>query len=133
MCENLLQCDCLKSNENNPAAGSDLHRLLAPVDDAAYTSRGPLSACLHGTREDVIGGIVRCVKGGDRPICWLSGSAGSGKSAVSLTIAKRYDEKGRLLASFLFLRGAGGRSTIARLIPTLACQLSISVPATEPL
>src|SRR6202167_2890234 len=133
MCETLLQCACLESNENNPAAGSDLYRLLAPVDDAAYTSRGPVSACLQGTREDVIGEIVQCVKGGDRPICWLSGSAGSGKSAVSQTIAKRYDEKGRLLASFFFLRGAGDRSTIARLIPTLAYQLSISVPATEPL
>jgi AAA ATPase domain len=112
---------------------SDLHQLLAPVDDAAYTSRAPVSACLQGTRDDVIGEIVLCVKKGDRPICWLSGSAGSGKSAVSQTIAKRYDDKDRLLASFFFLRGAGGRSTIARLIPTLAYQLSISDPATEPL
>jgi hypothetical protein len=76
---------------------------------------------------------VRCVKGGDRPICWLSGSAGSGKSAISQSIAKRYDDKGRLLASFFFLRGAGDRSVIACLIPTLAYQLSHSIPATKPL
>ena len=76
---------------------------------------------------------MQCIKGGDRLICWLSGSAGSGKSAVSQTIAKRYDEKGRLLASFFFLRGAGDRSIFTRLIPTLAYQLSISTPATEPL
>ena len=92
-----------------------------------------MSACLQGTRDDVIGEIVRCVEGGDHPICWLSGSAGSGKSAVSQTIAKRYDDKGRLLASFFFLRGAGDRSIIARLIPTLAYQLSISTTATKPL
>jgi AAA ATPase domain len=92
-----------------------------------------VSACLQGTREDVIGEIVRCVKEGDRPICWLSGSAGSGKSAVSQTIAQRYADKGRLLASFFFLRGAGDRSVITRLIPTLAYQLSISTPATASL
>jgi hypothetical protein len=116
-----------------PAATSDLHQLLAPAGDAAYTSRAPVAACLQGTREDVISDIVRCVKGDDRPICWLSGSAGSGKSAISQTIAKRYDDKGRLLASFFFLRGAGDRSVIAHLIPTLAYQVSHSIPATKPL
>ena len=35
--------------------------------------------------------------------------------------------------SFFFLRGAGDRSIITHLIRTLAYQLSISVPATEPL
>ena len=89
-----------------------------------------MSACLEGTREDVIGEIARCIKRGDCPICWLSGPAGSGKSAVSQTIAQHYDDKGRLLASFFFLRGAGDRSIITRLIPTLAYQLSISMPAT---
>ena len=91
-----------------------------------------MSACLQGTRNDVIGEIMRCIKGGDHPICWLSGLAGSGKLAVSQTIAKRYDDEGRLLASFFFLRGVGDRSVIARLIPTLAYQLSISTPATKP-
>ena len=114
-------------------ATSDLHHLLDPVDNAAYSRRGHVSACLQGTRDDVIGEIVRCVKGGNRPICWLSGSAGSGKLVISQTIAKGYDKKGRLLASFFFLRGAGDRSIITRLIPTLAYQLSISKPATEPL
>ena len=111
-------------------ASLDLHRLLAPVDDAAYTSRAPLSACLQGTCEDVIGEILQCVEGGDHPICWLSGSAGSGKSALSQTIAQRYDDESSLLASFFFLRGTGDRSIMTRLIPTLAYQLSISTPAT---
>ncbi|KIM77982.1 hypothetical protein PILCRDRAFT_11641, partial [Piloderma croceum F 1598] len=49
------------------------------------------------------------------------------------TVAERYAAKSILLGSFFFLRGAGGRSTITRLIPTLAYQLSNSLPATEPL
>ena len=40
---------------------------------------------------------------------------------------------GRLLGSFFFLRGAGERSHISRLIPTLAYQISLSVPAVKPL
>jgi hypothetical protein len=67
----------------------------------------------------------------DRPICWLNGPAGSGKSAVSQTVAELCDASRRLAASFFFLRGAGDRSRITRLIPTLAYQLSISIPATK--
>jgi hypothetical protein len=42
-----------------------------------------------------------------------------------------YAAKGRLAADFFFFRGAGNRSRIAGLIPTLAYQLSISLPATK--
>jgi NACHT domain len=68
---------------------------------------------------------------GDRPICYLSGSAGSGKSAIAQTVAEHYAAKGKLLGSFFFLRRAEGRSDIARVIPTLAYQLSISIPSTK--
>jgi len=114
------------------SATPDLHRLLAPVHDAAYTRGGPKAECLQGTREDVIGQITQCVKR-DYHICWLNGPAGSGKSAIFQTVAERYAAKGRLGASFFFLRGAGDRSIIARLIPTLAYQLSLSVRPTEQL
>jgi len=110
----------------------DLNELLAPVTDATYTRSGPVAICYRGTREDVIAEIKRWVKKGD-PICWLNGPAGSGKSAISQTIAEWYAGKNRLAGNFFFLRGAGDRSVIARLIPTLAHQLSISVPATKPL
>ena len=115
------------------AATPDLYQLLAPVDDASHTRSGQVVACLQGTREDVIGAIRQCIKGSDRPICWLRGGAGFGKSAIAQTVARHYAAKGRLLGSFFFLRGAGDRSIIARLIPTLAYQLTFSIPATKPL
>ena len=65
-------------------------------------------------------------------ICWLNGPAGYGKSALAQTIAERYAAEGRLLGSFFFLRGAGERSHISRLIPTLAHQISLTVPGTKP-
>jgi len=111
-----------------------LHTLLNPVDDAAYdrsNRTGPVARCYPGTREGVITKIVQSA--GDRPICWLSGPAGSGKSAISQTIAERYAAKKRLAASFFFFRGAGDRSKITRFIPTLAYQLSLSVPSAKPL
>jgi hypothetical protein len=47
-------------------------------------------------------------------------------------VAELCDTHHRLAASFFSLRGAGDRNRIARLIPTLAYQLSISIPATKP-
>jgi hypothetical protein len=114
------------------SAASDLYGLLAPIDDAGYSRSGSVAVCLQGTREDVIGQIVQCIEDG-HPICWLNGPAGSGKSAISQTVAERYAAQGSLSGSFFFLRGAGRRSTIASIIPTLAYQLSLSIPSTKPL
>src|SRR5436190_12921796 len=111
---------------------SDLHTLLNPVSDASHNRRGPVAKCYPGTGEIVISEIRRCVKKGE-PICWLNGPAGSGKSAISHAIAELYAAKGRLAADFFFFRGAGNRSKIDGLIPTLAYQLSISYPATKSL
>ena len=71
----------------------------------------------------------------DKPavVCWLNGPAGYGKSALAQTIAECYAAERRLLGSFFFLRGAGERSRISRLIPTLAHQISLTVPGAKPL
>ena len=87
----------------------------------------------------------------DARICWLKGPVGSGKSAISQTVAEWYADKNRLAAryalrsplieiclqfwshSFFFLRGVGSRSAINRFIPSVTYQLSTSVPDTKPL
>jgi len=66
------------------------------------------------------------------PICWLSGSAGFGKSAIMQTVAERLDVS-VLVGSFFFLRGAGARSKFTRVITTLAYHISRSVPKTKDL
>jgi hypothetical protein len=118
---------------------ADIHRLLSPVDDAAFNRGGHVARCHPGTREELIAKIIRWSDGGnrteigsDRPICWLRGPAGSGKSAVSQTFAEFCEDKKRLGASFFFLRGAKGRGAFARFISTLSHQLSVSIPATKP-
>jgi hypothetical protein len=68
---------------------------------------------------------------GDRPICWFSGPAGFGKSAVAQTVAEQCAKAGMLAASFFFSRGAGNRTCINGFIPTLSYQLTLSLPHTK--
>jgi hypothetical protein len=111
----------------------DLYQLLGPAN-AGCDRSGPVAKCMIGTRKELIAKILQWI-GMDSapPICWLNGPAGYGKSAVSQTVGEYCDSRNQMAASFFFMRGADNRSTIAPLVPTLAYQLSISVPATKPL
>ncbi|TFK32006.1 hypothetical protein BDQ12DRAFT_617857, partial [Crucibulum laeve] len=106
----------------------DLYHLLSPVGDASHTRSthsGPVARCHPDTRLEVIAKIEKWIEDSDNsPILWLNGPAGSGKSAISQTIAERCAANGKIIASFFFFRGAGRRSTIHHLIPTLAHQIS---------
>ena len=108
--------------------------LLRPVSNATHTRAGHVARCDPGTRVDLIAKIEQWVNGSDEraATCWLSGPAGYGKSALAQTVAERYTKEGRLLGCFFFLRGAGERSRLSCLIPTLAHQVSLSVPAVKP-
>ncbi|KAF7966963.1 hypothetical protein HWV62_36336 [Athelia sp. TMB] len=104
------------------------------VPDAAYNGRTTRSGCLDGTRKPVISKILGWKDDMDAmPICWLSGPAGYGKSAVSQTVAESCANEGTLAASFFFLRGAGGRSEFRHFITSLAFQITISIPKVKPL
>ncbi|TDL20392.1 hypothetical protein BD410DRAFT_899521 [Rickenella mellea] len=104
------------------------------VDEARYDHRAPWDGCLIGTREGVVSNILQWTQDcSDRPICWLSGAAGSGKSAIAQEVAARLDDEKQLLASFFFRRGEDHRSNSSHLITTLAYQVTVSMPATKPL
>jgi len=104
--------------------------------NAAYNSREreaeQASTCLEGTREDVISKILDWVQGNnDRPICWLQGPAGSGKSTVVHTIAKQCADDQKLAFSFFFSRGKLDRSDATKFFPTFAHQLAQFFPAIQ--
>ncbi|KZP05864.1 hypothetical protein FIBSPDRAFT_923130 [Athelia psychrophila] len=63
------------------------------------------------------------IRDGKTAICWLSGPAGYGKSAILQSIAERCATEHILAASFFFLRGF--------FIITLVYQLSVSFPSTK--
>jgi NACHT domain len=61
-------------------------------------------------------------------ILWTHGSPGVGKSAIARMIAEMCTQAGKSVASFFFSRAAPGRDSVEKLVPTLAYQLSRSIP-----
>ncbi|KAJ8075906.1 hypothetical protein PM082_021538 [Marasmius tenuissimus] len=85
--------------------------------------------CLEGTRVVVLGNIHewRTAKKKSLPICWLCGTAGVGKTAIAMSIAKAYEKEG-LVASFFFFRSDPKRNNPSALVPTIAHGLVVNMP-----
>ncbi|KAF5339415.1 hypothetical protein D9611_009865 [Ephemerocybe angulata] len=86
--------------------------------------------CLKDTRVAVQEDIMSWIEAGDQDaqptrIMWVTGPAGTGKTAILGTIADACKEKGTLAASFFFsaFAGSANRRTKRCLVPTLAYQL----------
>jgi MoxR-like ATPase len=61
-------------------------------------------------------------------IFWLNGLAGTGKSTIARTVARRYFDQKRLGASFFFSRGGGDVGHAQKFFTSLATQLARNVP-----
>ncbi|KAF9530767.1 hypothetical protein CPB83DRAFT_158098 [Crepidotus variabilis] len=63
-------------------------------------------------------------------VMWLTGSAGSGKSAIAQTIAERFIREGIPCAGFFFSRISGSSTRVDgdRLLPTIIYQLTLLIP-----
>lgn len=100
----------------------DLDYLPASFDAA---SKQHASSCLQHTREQVLADIRTWIDhDSERGIYWLNGMAGTGKSTISLTIAREYYKKKQLGASFFFSRGGGDLASTKKFATTVAVQLS---------
>ncbi|KAI9760768.1 MAG: hypothetical protein M1840_002214 [Geoglossum simile] len=84
------------------------------------------SNCIQNTRVGLLQDIREWADRNDkRPIFWLRGLAGTGKSTVARTIAHYYHDRWRLAASFFFSRDIGGDVRDARkFFTTIAVQLA---------
>ncbi|GLA20873.1 hypothetical protein AnigIFM62618_009847 [Aspergillus niger] len=96
---------------------------------ACYNSREREhdSFCLEGTRVDLLKDIAEWIDTNhDEGIFWLSGMAGTGKSTIARTVARDFDHKSRLAASFLFseVRKDSDASNADFFASTVACQLA---------
>jgi hypothetical protein len=100
---------------------------LPIAEDALFDSyaeqHNPI--CLAGTRVDVLQSIHHWIDDQQsKPILWLNGMAGTGKSTISRTIAKARSEGNSLAASFFFKRGERDRGSLIKFVPSLARQLA---------
>ncbi|KAF5319559.1 hypothetical protein D9619_008414 [Psilocybe cf. subviscida] len=106
-----------------------LKRLYDQVAQNAILNAGGRAdevKCYPGTREEVIGLMDRWMDGKDGAasnMMWLSGPAGSGKSAIVQTIAERCKQRGVQAASFFFFRADPTRCTARPLVATLLYQI----------
>ncbi|KAJ8081592.1 hypothetical protein PM082_007438 [Marasmius tenuissimus] len=87
--------------------------------------------CLPGTRERALGMIHDwwSTKQQDHPICWLSGAAGVGKSAIAMTVAQECESENSLVSSFFFFRSDPNRNNPSALWLTVAHGLTLTMPA----
>jgi hypothetical protein len=89
-------------------------------------------ACLDNTRVDLLNDIYAWVDGkNERCIFWLNGMAGTGKSTIARTVARRYYEQQRLAASFFFSKGGGDVGHAGLFITSIAMQVAQNVPASR--
>ncbi|KAF3065674.1 hypothetical protein CFAM422_009546 [Trichoderma lentiforme] len=94
------------------------------------TKKQHAPSCLENTRVQVLGQIRSWIdNNGDKRIYWLRGMAGTGKTTISMTIAREYYRKGRLGASFFFSRSSGDLSSTRKFVATIANELAESSPA----
>ncbi|KAK2037668.1 hypothetical protein LZ31DRAFT_449140, partial [Colletotrichum somersetense] len=110
-------------------------RLLHAVTDAEYDApdNHPDKTCHPGTRVDLLQEVQAWVQSPTSPpVFWLYGLAGHGKSTIARTVAKQFDEKEMLGATFFFKRGHARRSKAANLFSTIAEQLARRRPELLP-
>ncbi|TIA48295.1 hypothetical protein D6C79_04180 [Aureobasidium pullulans] len=94
--------------------------------DAASRQNGPF--CLDDTRVEILERIMLWSDSAsnDKPIFWISGMAGTGKSTIARTIALKLQEKERVLASFFFVRDNAASESAKDFFTTIAKQLATS-------
>lgn len=88
--------------------------------------------CLPNTRVDLLQDIDSWANGQDeRYIFWLNGLAGTGKSTIARTVARRCLKQKRLGASFFFSRGGGDVGHAGKFVTSIAVQLASRVPSLD--
>ncbi|KAG8948545.1 hypothetical protein FRC03_000689 [Tulasnella sp. 419] len=126
----------ITSGHHDPITNRDeeaaLNAIQPRADSARYDSGSQSSSsfCLEDTRVKLLDEIEKWAEDpNSRPIFWLCGMAGTGKSTIARTVAKRFNDRHCLGASFFFSRDEDDRRTANLVFPTIAYQLARRIPS----
>lgn len=104
-------------------------KYLSAANDAPFNSQAKQHEpiCLQETRVNLLRDIDSWADGQDECcLFWLSGLAGTGKSTIARTIARRHYDQKKLGASFFFSRGGGDVENASKFVTSIAIQLASS-------
>ncbi|RYO61452.1 hypothetical protein AA0113_g6770 [Alternaria arborescens] len=110
------------------------------LEKLPYAAEAPFNAyirqhdpeCLPSTRTALLDDIYAWTDGHDEQcVYWLSGLAGTGKSTIARTVARRHYERRSLGASFFFTRGGGDLGHARKFVTSIAVQLAYNVPVSR--
>ncbi|KAM0804992.1 hypothetical protein BDR22DRAFT_885082 [Usnea florida] len=87
------------------------------------------SQCMDDTRVELLLQLQDWGVHHKRPIFWLRGMAGTGKSTISRTLAHRFKSQNTLGGNFFFSRGSGEANNAVNFVGTLAYHLAKISPA----
>jgi hypothetical protein len=106
-------------------ATTELLNRLAPVKTAFHDRAGAPAPCLEGTRVQLLEDVARWMADtNDKPVFWLTGVAGTGKTTVAKSIADMASKKEYLVVTFFFSHTSADRRDHTKVVPTLAYQLA---------
>jgi hypothetical protein len=118
----------------DPIRSAELDR-LGCVDEAAFNTSDTRSACLPNTRVELLEFLKQWVVNpeAEQQIYFLQGHAGSGKSTIAQSYAEWLFTDGKLGGSFFFSRESEDRSSMKKMLPTLAFQLATGTNPDAPM
>ncbi|OBZ65615.1 Vegetative incompatibility protein HET-E-1 [Grifola frondosa] len=106
-------------------------RILATLQPVDGSYRSALNASkgahLMGTRTNLLQQLYDWASGAElqgRPVCILTGAAGTGKSTIAFETARRLEKVGILGASFFFCRSSSDLNSTRHVFSTIAYQLA---------
>ncbi|KIM86608.1 hypothetical protein PILCRDRAFT_309458 [Piloderma croceum F 1598] len=100
------------------------------VSNTAYDDQGKFP-CDEDTRIDILADIrnwVHDISGSGQRFLWLTGDPGSGKSAITASIARESKDENILWAQFFINRSLGNTTNPASYFPSIAHQLADRSP-----
>jgi WD40 repeat protein len=110
-----------------------LSNMLVTVANTTYNEQGK-QPCDDDTRIDILADIrtwIHDKSGGSQSFLWLTGDPGSGKSAITASVARECKKAGILWAQFFINRNNADTTEPKSYFPSIARQLADHVPDSD--